>query len=617
MKQLRYSWEKMPEDYKASYFNEKDYNDGKKFIIVDNETGKKYIYPQIEIRQDNNGRKYKQITIDHDLCNAGFIGWGISTSKDFIKHVGSEWFTLDVLNYVVEHFEFYEIFDSRLGNYMTKKLWDKAFKRNEKVLRYVPKEYITSEMINSVGHGKKLILINGKYKYVTPETFKKIYFNCDTEKKLELITPVPNNRTDIINNPMEDVGSLITQEVANDILKINIKTICHIPYKFITKEIAYKAMETDPLLIQFIPLEYQTLKYQKMLIDKKAEYLSFIDPSILTDEIIYYALSKKVLVLGKIPKERRTLELCEYAINNSGKALRFVPENIKTADLCFKAVVKYPSAIKYVPVEFLNQEFVDLLDSLGVVIPIKNRGYVDECLIAHKKLNIEEQPLNIEESVLNELKISSDYSDIKLESLSGLFTSASLNLLLQYDVSTVGGLLKVSDNSDFYGMLLNNSKAVYKEISGAIKLLRCKYMDIDPLIEFIDTGDKYSDMKDFSKEIGFSTRAKNALLRGGISPKRLLEIMHNPSEQASLYRLKNAGETAVQEIIEKASIVVNFYDKKEEKKEVATDDESIEMLIEELGQVRTEIQRLNARTNEILAKIKEKKLEKNRGGVLK
>ena len=93
--------------------------------------------------------------------------------------------------------------------------------------------------------------------------------------------------------------------------------------------------------------------------------------------------------------------------------------------------------------------------------------------------------------------------------------------------------------------------------------------------------------------------------------------MHNPDEQSSLYRIRTVGESTVQEIIYKTTIVTDFYDKKEKKQETATEDETIVSLNEELAQVRAEIQRLNARTDEILAKIQEKMLEKNKGGVLK
>ena len=621
MEESRYSWKQMPEDYNASYYNTKDDKDGKKFVIIDKRTGREYVYPQYETRRNSDGRIYDQRIIDSDLWNDEFMAWAISTSKDFVHVTGEKWFKPNVLDYVVEHFEFPEIFgyhwDSKFRDVLTRDLWNKAFQRNKEVARYVPKEYMTSEMINSLGELKNLSLGNVEYKNLTPELFKKIYFNCDEEHKLSLLRPAPTYRTDRTNDDTTGVMALMTQEVADDILTINIRTIWNIPHKFITKEIANKAMDTDPLLMQYIPAEYQTPEYQKKAIDTKPEYLSLIDSSVVTDEMIYYALSKRGSVLGCVPKEKRTFEVCEYAISSYGGALRNVPDNVKNADLCFKAVVKDPSVIKYVPVEFLTQEFVDALNSAGVVIPVRNRGYVNECLTAHKKLEQEQLDFNTVVSPTPELNVEPDSSNIRLESLSGLLTDASLKLLAQNNISTVGDLLKVSDNSALYGMILNNPKAVYTEIRGAIRLLKCKFMNIDPLIEFVDTEDAYKDMRQFGREIGFSTRAENVLCRGGISPKKLYEIMHNPGEQASLYRIRNAGESIVQEIIYKTTIVTDFYDKKEKQQENANEDETIEALNEELAQVRAEIQRLNARTDEILAKIQEKMLEKGKGGVLK
>ena len=621
MEESRYSWKQMPEDYNASYYNDKDAKEGRKFVIIDNETGREFEFPQYETRRNFEGRIYSQRIIDIDLWNDEFMAWAISTSKDFVHYVGEKWLKPRVLDYVVEHFEFPEIFghhwSNKLRDVMTNDLWNKAFQRNKEVVRYVPKEYITSEMINSLGELKNLHLDNINYEDLTPELFKKIYFNCDTEHKLDLLNPAPTYRTDRTNDDTTGVRALMTQEVADDILGINIRTIWNIPHNLITKEIANKAMETDPLLMQYIPSEYQTPEYQKRAIDTKPEYLSLIDPSVVTDEMIYYALSKRGSVLGCVPKEKRTFEVCEYAISNYGGALRNVPDNVKNADLCFKAVFKNPSIIKYVPVEFLNQEFVDALNSAGVVIPIRNRKYVNECLTAHKKLEQEQLDFNAVVSETPKLNLDPKYSNIKLESLSGLLTVASLKLLLQNNIITVGDLLKVSDNSALYGMILNNPKSVYKEIRGAIRLLKCKFMNIDPLIEFVDTGNERADIREFGNEIGFSTKAENVLSRGGISPKRLFEIMHNPNEQSSLYRIRNAGEAIVQEIIYKTTIVTDFYDKKEKKQETATEDETIVSLNEELAQIRAEIQRLNARTDEILAKIQEKMLDKNKGGVLK
>ena len=621
MEESRYSWKQMPEGYTASYYNDKDYKDGKKFIIVDNRTGMEYTYPQIETRRNADGRVYDQRIIDRDLWNDEFMAWAVSTSKDFVNDLGKDWLNQRVLNYIVEHFEFPEIFgfnwNSKLRDVMTRDLWNKAFQRNKNVVRYVPKEYMTSEMINSLGELENLSLGNVKYEDLTPELFKKIYFNCDTKHKLNLLKAAPTYRTDRTNDDTTGVIALMTKEVADDILEINIRTIWNIPHKFITKEIANKAMDTDPLLMQYIPAEYQTTKYQKKAIDTKPEYLSLIDPNVVTDEMIFYALSKRGSVLGCVPKEKRTFEVCEYAISSYGGALRNTPDNVKNAELCFKAVIKDQSIIKYVPVEFLTQEFVDSLNKAGVVIPMRNREYVNECLTAHKKLK--QQQLVFEEvvSATPKLEINLEYSSIRLESIAGLLTEASLKVLVEQNIVTVGDLLSVSDNNAFYGMVLNNPKATYKEIRGVIRLLKCKYLDIDPMITFEDTGDAYKDMRNFGKEIGFSTRVENILCRGGISPKKLYELMSDPNREYELYHIRTAGNIAVQEILLKMTILTEYYDNKEKKTSTATEDETIEALNEELTQVRAEIQRLNARTDEILAKIQEKMLEKNKGGVLK
>ncbi len=612
----RYSWKQMPEDYNASYYNHIDYRAGKKFTIIDNKTKREYQYPIIEKRKTEDGKVYNQIILDHDLCNEEFIAWAISTSINFVENVGKDWFTPTVLNYVVSHYEFPQIFsrwNDKLMNAMTRDLWNKAFQRNKEVVIYIPRKYVTSDMMNSLGEIKNPVLIEFKYDDLSPDLFEKMYFNCDPEYKLRLIKPAPSYRADASSSCFGGgVTRLISKKIADDILSINIRTIWHIPKEFISKEIAIKAMETDPLLMPYVPAEYHTLEYQKKAIDIKPENLSLIDPSVVTDEMIYYALSKRGSVLGCVPVERRTLEVCDYAISIYGRALRNVPDNVINSQLCFKAVVKDPSAIKFVPVEFLNQEFISTLNTAGVVIPIKNRSYVDECLKAHEKL--EGQQLNFEEIVSNTPKFNVDpkYSNIRLESLSGLFTRPALKVLVQNNIFTVYDLLTVSDDSKFYGMILNNPKAIYREIRGAIRLLKCKYLDIDPMINFEDTG-----MMAFGNEIGFSVRTINILLRGGMSPKMLYDIMKSPDRMDELCHIRNSGPSSVEEMIFKTTIVIDYYDKKAEKSETFTEDETIESLNEELVQVRAEIERLNARTDEILAKIQEKMLEKGKGGVLK
>ncbi len=498
MENDKYSWKQMSYDYTASYYNDEDYKRGKKFIIIDNSTGKKYEYPQIEIRTNDKGMKYKQIVIDNDLWNEEFIKWAICSTKDFINHVGEDWLTPEVLNYISSHYEFPQLFDSKLKNYMTKELWDSAFQRNYKVIRY-------------------------------------------------------------------------------------------------------------------IPAEYQTQEYQKTVVDNAPESIYLIDPDVITEETIYYALSKKGSVLRFVPKERRTQKVCEYAVNNSGEALRYVPRDIKSNKLCFKAVVKDPNSIKYVPIEFLTEEFVNELNMNGVVIPAKCKNYVNECLQAHKKLqNGHFESVQLKENNLK-IELSDECSNIKLESINGLLTDDALKELMKKNIVTVGDLLKMPENEEYYNLLLNKKTTTYMEIRGVIRLLKCKYMDIDPMIDFESDADLY----ELSKEFGLSRRSANCLVRSGYTTKEFLELMHDEARETKLSRIRNAGSVVAQEILTKGSIVIDFYDKKKEKLKNATEDETIEMLYKQLEQTRNEIQILNTRTDEILAKIQEKELEKKKGGVSK
>lgn len=614
----RYSWKQMSEEYNASYYNDKDYKEGRTFVIIDNKTGREYIYPQVETRQDKNGRIYDQRIIDSDLWNEEFMGWAICNSIDFINYMGEEWLTPNLLNYMVNNFKFPEIFSKftehsyKFGNILTKDLWIKAFQRNNEVVRYVPDHYMTNDMIESLSNLKNITFsYNSTLKSrLTPELFKKIYFNCDREHKLRLISPAPEYRA----TSYSDITPLVTKEVAEDILSIDIRTIWRIPLEFISLENSIKAMESDITLIQYVPSQYQTPEYQKKLIDKNTSHISMIDSEALTEEMIYYALNKRGTALGGIPKERRTYEVCDYAVKLLGKALRHVPDEIKTSQMCFDAVVKDSSMIKYVPVEILNADFVNALNQAKVIIPMKYRGYVNECLEAHKKINSETIDLSKQPTIEINI-VNNDDLNIRLEELQGLLTDNALKILINNNILTVKDLLEMSNNREFYSTILNERNSSYDEIVVAIKLLKCKFLDIDPFIDM----DPEKTMDETSQDFGFSVRTKNALRRAGFDTKQFFEVLQDNSREQKLLKCRNMGEKSLQEILFKTSIVIDYYDKKKKKQEEAklTEEETLESLNEELAQVRAEIQRLNARTDEILAKIQEKMLTQNKGGVLK
>ena len=173
MEEARYSWKQMPGDYNASYYNDEDLINGKKFFVIDNKTGREHVIDG----KVCNGRIERWI--DGAVYNEEFVAWAICTSKDYVSGLDESWFTPSVLNYIVEHFEFPQIFDVvnyKLRMVMTKDLWNKAFQRNKEVARYVPEKYMTPEMINCLGELKNLSLINVTSEKLTPELFKKNIF---------------------------------------------------------------------------------------------------------------------------------------------------------------------------------------------------------------------------------------------------------------------------------------------------------------------------------------------------------------------------------------------------------------------------------------------------------
>ena len=80
--------------------------------------------------------------------------------------------------------------------------------------------------------------------------------------------------------------------------------------------------------------------------------------------------------------------------------------------------------------------------------------------------------------------VNEDYNNIRLDSIPYLLNERGLKILNNMGINTVGELFAVSDNKDFDETLLNESISSYQEIFGVIRLLKCKYLGIDPLFDF-------------------------------------------------------------------------------------------------------------------------------------
>ena len=432
-------------------------SDKKFYFIVDNKTGKEYEYPLLIGKG-----KTAYASIHPDLQTEEFIAWMISTTKDFINYIDEIYLTPNILEYVVNNYEYVEIFDSKstsyryngrkLEPYMTKDLWEKAFKRNYKVINYIPRNCVSNDMVRKLSNQSNLTVEMIERLPLYSKLFEKIYFNCDNAHRLKLIPGynyyLRESEKVLPSLPLWN-PILFTKKIVDDILSLDITTIWAVPSKFVSKENAIKAMDTNILLIKYVPAEYQYEKYQRKVLEEGIENVKLIDRQALTDTIVYYILSKDENALSYIPNENRTIEMCMYAISKFGRALKYVPRQYKTKELCFKAVLITPSAISFVPVEILDESFINDLKKENVDIPKKNLRYVRKCLSYHKELKEVQSHFNDIFDIKSDKTLSEKDTKIRLKSLPGILTKPALSFLEEINILTVGDLLENAQTSEF------------------------------------------------------------------------------------------------------------------------------------------------------------------------
>lgn len=189
-----------------------------------------------------------------------------------------------------------------------------------------------------------------------------------------------------------------------------------------------------------------------------------------------------------------------------------------------------------------------------------------------------------------------NYKNIELSSLDYLFSNASTRVLCAWNIITIGDLFeKYEDIYRFTGGTYNN-------ISVAYRLLKCKYLGIDPEIEINDTDD----ISDISKKMAFSNRATNLLLRSKITTIELIKIIMEDDEVIAskelMCKIRNCGQKTAGEIFSKMSIVLDYYNNtKKENKDVA-DDKS---LYYEMVELSKQVKALDKKIDDMLDRMLE------------
>lgn len=167
---------------------------------------------------------------------------------------------------------------------------------------------------------------------IDKDLFSKIYFNLDDEYKLRYFPPFTwNPRTTTKNQKIfrAKLIQLISFDVAQDLLSIDIGTIQNIPKEFISEKNAIAAMDKSIYYLRFVPGIYQTQKYQQKFVEKYPMHIDLISPEALTDETIKKAVSIRSNAFEKVPIKRRTKDICEFVLLIDPSQIKNVPDDIR------------------------------------------------------------------------------------------------------------------------------------------------------------------------------------------------------------------------------------------------------------------------------------------------
>ena len=145
---------------------------------------------------------------------------------------------------------------------------------------------------------------------------------------------------------------------------------------------------------------------------------------------------------------------------------------------------------------------------------------------------------------------------LRLDAEKGLMSQRLLKVLENLGITTVGDLLEQTKNFDEFSKKLPNGQSIRKDMSNIIKLLKCKYLNEDPKINF-----KITERLPFYEQFGFSKQVISCLCRSrDFNPDKFIELLYSDSNK--LRNITRLGEAGYGEILYKMSIILNYYKSK-------------------------------------------------------
>ena len=162
---------------------------------------------------------------------------------------------------------------------------------------------------------------------------------------------------------------------------------------------------------------------------------------------------------------------------------------------------------------------------------------------------------------------------LRLDAEKGLMSQSLLKVLENLGITTVGDLLEQTKNFDEFSKRLPNGQSIRREMKNILMLLKCKYLNEDPKINF-----KITERLPFYEQFGFSRQVISCLCRSrDFNPDKFIEMLYSDSNK--LRNITRLGEAGYGEILYKMSIILNYYKSKYKRETAQTERNDAEYLV--------------------------------------
>ena len=140
---------------------------------------------------------------------------------------------------------------------------------------------------------------------------------------------------------------------------VHVRGLEHVPERFRTAELYWKACERFPDVIEILPDSEKTEELCADAFRRNLKLFRFFPEVSRTAERCRIAIEQEPWLFEYVPEHLRTEEMCWLAISYAGWNLRFVPEVFRTRKLCMAAMLNHCFALTAVPEDMLDDEFLE------------------------------------------------------------------------------------------------------------------------------------------------------------------------------------------------------------------------------------------------------------------